>query len=155
MRRWLCWYSEDEWRGGGKGCTRFVDSVVSCCVCLSVVHKGRARDANCNDASLCLKRDCEGISRRAMVGEEGTRDNSSHGGKERWSSCMDDEIDEVVPTTLCECTATRSCKSNEPLKFMTRRDSILCPHDIDSSNRLRITCGAGNKELAQLTSTLH
>ena len=29
----------------------------------------------------------------------------------------------VASTTSCECTATRSCKSKEPLKFTTRLDS--------------------------------
>ena len=31
----------------------------------------------------------------------------------------------VASITFCECTATRSCKSNEPLKFTTRWDSDL------------------------------
>ena len=31
----------------------------------------------------------------------------------------------IASTTSCECTATRSCRSKEPLKFMTRLDSDL------------------------------
>ena len=43
----------------------------------------------------CFKRDCEGNSWRSMVEEEGARDKSSCGGKDRWSSYMDDEIGEA------------------------------------------------------------
>ena len=42
----------------GKGCAKFVDSVVSCCVCPLDVD--RERDTNSDATSPCLKRDCEG-----------------------------------------------------------------------------------------------
>ena len=34
-------------------------------------------------------------------------------------------LESVASTTFCGCTATRSCKINEPLKFTTRYDSDL------------------------------
>ena len=46
------------------------------------------RGANSNATCLCLKRDWEGNSCRALAEEEGPCDNE---GKERWTSCMDDE----------------------------------------------------------------
>ena len=50
----------------------------------------------CSEA-VCqrLKRDCGEISCRAMTEEEGACDMGSCKGKERWSSCVDDEIDET------------------------------------------------------------
>ena len=59
----------------------------------------RERDANSDEVSL---RDCGEILYRAMAEEEGACDKGSCEGKDRWSSCMDDGIDEAF-SSMDDC----------------------------------------------------
>ena len=44
-------------------------------------------------------------------------------------------LESVASTTFCECTATRSCKRNEPLKSTTRLDRSLLKGSSRDSQR--------------------
>ena len=76
---------------------KVVRTVLGHAACVLLMCTKGEREVRILTQQVCLKLDREGHSRRAMLEEEGTRDKSSCGGKQRWSPCMDDEMDEVFP----------------------------------------------------------